>query len=102
MTTVYQPATQPLPRFFHRLRAIALALGESARPACWNSEFMNGTGLGFLKGLHPQTTFTRRSGSEGKSSKRFETVQAVAPPYMPPFLAAQVTVRRDQSDVDEL
>ncbi len=38
-----------------RLRALVLALGESAAPAWWKTEFMNETGLRFLERLYPRT-----------------------------------------------
>lgn len=37
------------------LRALVLALGETAVPAWWKTEFMNETGLRFLERLYPRT-----------------------------------------------
>jgi hypothetical protein len=41
--------------FTIRLRALVLALGETADPAWWKTEFMNETGLRFLERLYPRT-----------------------------------------------
>lgn len=41
--------------FAIQLRALVLALGETAVPAWWKTEFMNETGLRFLERLCPRT-----------------------------------------------
>ncbi len=46
-----------LPVLVFRLRALVLALGESASPAWWNTQFMNETGLRFLERLYPRTFY---------------------------------------------
>jgi len=40
-----------------RLRAVVLALGESAQPPWWRTAFLNETGLRFLERLYPRTAF---------------------------------------------
>ncbi len=45
----------PLPVIALRLRALVLALGESATPSWWATKFMNETGLRFLERLYPRT-----------------------------------------------
>ena len=47
----------PLPVFAIRFRALILALGESAQPVWWKTEFMSETGLRFLERLYPRTPF---------------------------------------------
>ncbi|MDH7504026.1 MAG: BrxE family protein [Verrucomicrobiota bacterium] len=56
MTTEIETHKPPLPLFILRLRAVVLALGESASPSWWKTEFMNETGLRFLERLYAWTT----------------------------------------------
>ncbi len=57
MTNENEMQKQPLPLLILHLRAVVLALGESASPAWWKTEFMNETGLRFLERLYPRTAF---------------------------------------------
>ena len=57
------------PAFFaSRLRALVLALGESALPAWWKTEFMNETGLRFLERLYPRSSFRAAVHAAGKAA----------------------------------
>ncbi|MCB5285401.1 MAG: BrxE family protein [Candidatus Cloacimonetes bacterium] len=51
-----------------RLRAVVLSLGESVSPAWWRTEFMNETGLSYLKRLYPRTTFHAAIHAAGKAA----------------------------------
>lgn len=51
-----------------RLRALVLALGESAWPAWWKTEFMNETGLRFLERLYPRTSFHAAVHAAGRAA----------------------------------
>lgn len=57
-----------LPFLALRLRALVLALGESVRPAWWNTEFMNETGLRFLERLYPRSFFRAAVHAAGKAA----------------------------------
>ncbi len=52
---------------FH-LRALILALGETAQPAWWKTKFMNETGLRFLERLYPRTYFQAAVHATGKAA----------------------------------
>lgn len=54
-------------RLFH-LRALVLALGESASPVWWRTGFMNETGLRFLERLYPRTFFNAAVHAAGKAA----------------------------------
>ena len=54
--------------FACRLRALVLALGESALPAWWKTEFMNETGLRFLERLYPRSSFRAAVHAAGKAA----------------------------------
>ncbi len=56
MNTEHENQALPLPFLALRLRAVVLALGESASPAWWKTEFLNETGLRFLDRLYPRTS----------------------------------------------
>lgn len=58
MKTGYEKQKPSFPRLILRLRAVVLALGESAAPAWWKTEFMNETGPRFLERLYPRTTLS--------------------------------------------
>lgn len=58
----------PLPLLVVRIRTLVLALGESADPPWWNTEFMNETGLRFLERLYPRTFFRAAVHSAGKAA----------------------------------
>jgi len=58
----------PLALFASRLRALVLALGESALPAWWKTEFMNETGLRFLERLYPRSSFRAAVHAAGKAA----------------------------------
>lgn len=58
----------PLPEFILRLRALILALGESARPPWWKTEFMNETGLRFLERLYPRNSFQSSVHAAGEAA----------------------------------
>lgn len=68
MTTMDAKPTLLLPALFLRLRAVVLALGESASPAWWKTEFLNETGLRFLERLYPRTTFHAAVHAAGKAA----------------------------------
>ena len=51
-----------------RLRALVLALGESALPAWWKTDFMNETGLRFLERLYPRSSFRAVVHAAGKAA----------------------------------
>jgi len=68
MTTENETHKQPLHLLIPRLRAVVLALGESASPAWWKTEFMNETGLRFLERLYPRTTFQAAVHAAGKAA----------------------------------
>jgi len=54
--------------FACRLRVLVLALGESALPAWWKTEFMNETGLRFLERLYPRSSFRAAVHAAGKAA----------------------------------
>lgn len=58
----------PLPVFAFQLRALVLALGESADPPWWKTEFMNETGLRFLERLYPRSFFRAAVHAAGKAA----------------------------------
>jgi len=68
MTTKNETQKLPLPLLIFRLRAVVLALGESASPAWWKTEFMNETGLRFLERLYPRTAFHAAVQAAGKAA----------------------------------
>ncbi|MCX7634437.1 MAG: BrxE family protein, partial [Syntrophales bacterium] len=68
MTTDNETQKPTLPLLILRLRAVVLALGESASPAWWKTEFMNETGLRFLERLYPRTTFQAAVHAAGKAA----------------------------------
>jgi hypothetical protein len=68
MTTKNETQKPPLPLLILRLRAVVLALGESASPAWWKTEFMNETGLRFLERLYPRTSFLAAVHAAGKAA----------------------------------
>lgn len=51
-----------------RLRALVLALGESADPPWWKTEFLNETGLRFLERLYPRSFFRAAVHAAGKAA----------------------------------
>jgi hypothetical protein len=57
-----------LPLTALKLRAVILALGESATPPWWKTEFMNETGLRFLERLYPRTSFRAAVHAAGKAA----------------------------------
>lgn len=54
--------------FTVRLRALVLALGETAVPAWWKTEFMNETGLRFLERLYPRTPIRAAVHAAGRAA----------------------------------
>jgi hypothetical protein len=60
--------TDSIPILALRLRALVLALGESADPAWWKTGFMNETGLRFLERLFPRTYFQAAVHAAGKAA----------------------------------
>jgi hypothetical protein len=50
------------------LRAVVLALGESADPPWWKSKFMSKTGLSFLERLYPRSQFNAQVNAAGKAA----------------------------------
>lgn len=54
--------------FAFRLRALVLALGETAVPPWWKTEFMNETGLRFLERLYPRTPFRAAVHAAGRAA----------------------------------
>jgi hypothetical protein len=59
---------QGLAQKYFELRALVLALGETAQPAWWKTEFMNETGLRFLERLYPRTSFHAAVHAAGKAA----------------------------------
>ena len=57
-----------LPLTVLKLQAVILALGESATPPWWKTEFMNETGLRFLERLYPRTSFRAAVHAAGKAA----------------------------------
>ena len=51
-----------------RLRVLILALGESAQPPWWKTEFMNKTGLSFLERLYPRTPIRAAVHAAGRAA----------------------------------
>lgn len=51
-----------------RLRAVVMALGESVRPAWWNTGFWNETSLRFLERLYPRTFFRAAVYAAGRAA----------------------------------
>ena len=51
-----------------RLRSLVLALGETADPAWWKSEFMNETGFRFLERLYPRTPLRAAVHAAGRAA----------------------------------
>jgi hypothetical protein len=68
MKAEYEKEALSLPLLALRLRALVLALGESATPAWWKTEFMNETGLRFLERLYPRTSFRAAVHAAGKAA----------------------------------
>jgi hypothetical protein len=68
MTTKNETQKPPLSLRILRLRVVVLALGESASPAWWKTEFMNETGLRFLERLYPRTTLHAAVHAAGKAA----------------------------------
>ena len=58
----------PLPILARRLRALVLALGESASPPWWQTRFMNETGLRFLERLYPRSCFRAAVHAAGRAA----------------------------------
>jgi hypothetical protein len=58
-----------IPVIAFRLRALVLALGETANPAWWKTEFMNETGLRFLERLYPRTYIQAAIHAAGKAAE---------------------------------
>lgn len=54
--------------FAVRLRALVLALGETAVSAWWKTEFMNETGLRFLERLYPRTPIRAAVHAAGRAA----------------------------------
>lgn len=52
-----------------RLRTIVLALGESADPSWWPTNFMNETGFRFLARIYPRSYFQAALNSAGKAAR---------------------------------
>jgi hypothetical protein len=52
-----------------RLRALVLALGETADPKWWRTEFMSETGFNFLERLFPRTFFLAAVNGAGKAAR---------------------------------
>lgn len=57
MTLQRNPQNRPLPELAFCIRAVTLALGESARPQWWATQFLNETGMRFLERLYPRSAF---------------------------------------------
>ena len=68
MTTKNETQKPELPLLILHLRAVVLALGESASPPWWKTEFMNETGLRFLERLYPRTAFHAAVHAAGKAA----------------------------------
>lgn len=68
MTPGHEKQNLPLPLLVFRLRAIVLALGESASHAWWKTEFMNEVGLKFLERIYPRTFFQAAVQAAGKAA----------------------------------
>jgi hypothetical protein len=51
-----------------RLRALVLALGESASPPWWKTRFMDETGFRFLERLYPRSYFKAAVHAAGKAA----------------------------------
>jgi hypothetical protein len=68
MRAEYAKKILPLPLLALRLRALVLALGESAKPAWWKTELMNETGLRFLERLYPRTYFQAAVHAAGRAA----------------------------------
>jgi len=68
MTIEHGKQTPPLAVLVSRLRALVLALGESASPAWWKTAFMNETGLRFLERLYPRTSLQAAVHAAGKAA----------------------------------
>jgi len=68
MKTLEVNSPPSLPDFAFRLRVLVLALGESASPAWWKTEFMNETGLRFLERLYPRTSLHAAVHAAGKAA----------------------------------
>ena len=54
--------------FTVRLRALVLALGETAAPVWWKTEFMNETGLRFLERFYPRTPIRAAVHAAGRAA----------------------------------
>jgi len=57
-----------LPLVALRLRALVLALGESAQPPWWKTGFMNETGFRFLERLYPRSYFDAAVHAAGRAA----------------------------------
>lgn len=68
MKTEHQKQSPSSPILALRLRALVRALGESALPAWWKTEFMNETGLRFLERLYPRSSFHAAVHAGGKAA----------------------------------
>ena len=68
MTTKNETQKPQLPLLILHLRAVVLALGESASPPWWKTEFMNETGLRFLERIYPRTSFRAAVHAAGKAA----------------------------------
>jgi hypothetical protein len=67
MTTSEIPKSS-LPLLILRLRAIVLALGESAASPWWKTEFMDENWLRFLERLYPRTFYLAAIHAAGKAA----------------------------------
>jgi len=61
---------EKLPVLCLRLRALVLALGESASPSWWRTGLMTETGLKYLERLYPRTYFHAAVYTAGKAAAR--------------------------------
>lgn len=68
MTTEHEKQKLTLPLLVLRLRVLVLALGESAAPAWWKTEFVNETGLRFLERLCPRTSLQAAVHAAGQAA----------------------------------
>jgi hypothetical protein len=58
------PATMVL-----RLRALVLALGETAAPPWWRTEYLSGAGLRILERIYPRTAFASAVHASGAAAR---------------------------------
>jgi hypothetical protein len=68
MMTDKRSLKEPLEKYTLKLRALVLALGETAEPPWWKTEFMSKTGLSFLERLYPRTPIRAAVHASGKAA----------------------------------